>query len=291
MSLAAPSIRDPRLHKAWNWLWPLAKRYWFDAVILAAIGISIAVAIADQGKARRDAPQGPLWFDVLAAVACIVPLFARRRYPFVAPVATVVLLAGTSFIDGGLTSDDWMLFLSAIASAFLFGMLRERRQAFAGLAILVGVDAIVSHNGPNSAVGDFIWGLIVFSIAWTVGFGLSQKFREGEEAMERADRLERARAEEARLAVAEERARVARELHDIVGHGVSVMTVQAAGVRRLLRPHQEREREALMVVDRRSRHSRASSTWTSSSSKRARPASPSSCAWRASRSSCPPEST
>ena len=50
-------------------------------------------------------------------------------------------------------------------------------------------------------------------------------------------------------AVAEERRRIARELHDVVAHSVSVMTVQAGAVRRLLRPDQERERQALEVIE------------------------------------------
>ena len=116
---------------------------------------------------------------------------------------------------------------------------------------------------------------------------------------ERAERLEREREEQARAAVAEERARIARELHDVVGHSVSVMTVQASAVRRLLRPEQEREREALLIVEQTGREALAemrrlvgvlaaarrgagarpaakpSSTWTSSSTRCASPASPS----------------
>ena len=63
--------------------------------------------------------------------------------------------------------------------------------------------------------------------------------------------------ERARLAVADERTRIARELHDVVGHSVSVMTVQASAARRLLRPHQEKEREALLVVEQTGREALA----------------------------------
>lgn len=62
-------------------------------------------------------------------------------------------------------------------------------------------------------------------------------------------RLEADRDATARRAVAEERQRIARELHDVIAHSVSVMTVQAGAVRRLLRPDQERERTALESIE------------------------------------------
>jgi signal transduction histidine kinase len=69
------------------------------------------------------------------------------------------------------------------------------------------------------------------------------------ELEEQAARLEEDRAVAAERAVVEERQRIARELHDVVAHSVSVMTVQAGAVRRLLRPDQERERLALETVE------------------------------------------
>jgi signal transduction histidine kinase len=99
--------------------------------------------------------------------------------------------------------------------------------------------------------------LLLFAIVWLFAFGLGRKLEQARVAEERAARIERQRAEEARAAVAEERARIARELHDVVGHSVSVMTVQASGVRRLLKPEQEREREALLVVEQAGREALA----------------------------------
>ena len=117
--------------------------------------------------------------------------------------------------------------------------------------------AIVNNNDPKGGVGNFSSSSFLFTVAWAIGFGLGRKFHEAEEAKERLAQAERARAEQARLAVADERTRIARELHDVVGHSVSVMTVQASAARRLLKPHQEKEREALLVVEQTGREALA----------------------------------
>jgi signal transduction histidine kinase len=148
-------------------------------------------------------------------------------------------------------------FLVGCAALFLVGSLRDRAQAVAGFAVAEGVLVVVVHNDPRSGVGNFVVASIIFAIVWTIAFGVGRKSLEADEAKERAARAEREREERARAAVAEERARIARELHDVVGHSVSVMTVQASGVRRLLRPDQEREREALLVVERTGREALA----------------------------------
>jgi signal transduction histidine kinase len=123
--------------------------------------------------------------------------------------------------------------------------------------ILAAATAIVTRNDPDGALGDGIFTTLLFSVVWLAGFVFASKREEAREAAERATRLELEREERARAAVAEEQARIARELHDVVGHSVSVMTVQASAVRRLLRPDQEREREALLVVEQAGREALA----------------------------------
>jgi signal transduction histidine kinase len=233
----------------------LLRAYWFDALILAGAGVGIPEVVLTQDDLHG--PLGPLWFDVLVILGITLPLFARRRYPFGAPAASGVVFAASSFVDGRVIASGLVPFLAATSAFVLFGLIRDRTQAVAGLAVGTGVTAVVAHNDPQGGIGNFVFSTIAFTIAWVIGFGLGRKFHEAEEARERLARAERERAERARLAVAEERTRIARELHDVVGHSVSVMTVQASAARRLLRPHQEKEREALLVVEQTGREALA----------------------------------
>jgi signal transduction histidine kinase len=236
-------------------LWPLARRYWFDAVILTVLGIGLTGTVI--GRDHINGPEGPLWFDVLAIPAIALPLLARRRFPFGAPVAVGVAAALTSFVDRTVVPYDGVTFLVGCAALFLVGSLPDRSQSVAGFAVAEGVLAVVVHNYPRSGLGNFVVATIIFFIVWTIAFGVGRKSVEADEAKERAVRAEREREEQARTAVADERARIARELHDVVGHSVSVMTVQASGVRRLLRPDQQRERDALLIVERTGREALA----------------------------------
>jgi signal transduction histidine kinase len=235
--------------------WLLARRYWFDALVVVGIGVGIAIAVAWQDK--KNGPEGPLWFDVLASVLIVAPFLLRRRFPFAAPAAVAVIIGASSFVDHRLIPNSIVPLLAGIAANVLFAMLPERRQAVAGYALTVGVAAIVNNYDPEGSVASLLWVTVVFTIAWLVGWAFGGQSKEVAEARERARRAEREREERARLAVAEERARIARELHDVVGHSVSVMTVQASAVRRLLNPEQEREREALLIVEQTGREAMA----------------------------------
>jgi signal transduction histidine kinase len=231
------------------------RKYWFDALVLAGVGVGLAGVVAGQG--RTGGPTGPAWFDAIAIVAILSPLFLRRRFPFGAPVGVGVAVVLVTFVDPRLAPFAFVTFLAGCAAVFLMGSLQSRRQAVAGLVLAVGVEALVYYKDPKGNIGAFVATSLVFGIVWTIAFALGRKLQEANEARERAARAEREREERARAAVTEERARIARELHDVVGHSVSVMTVQASAVRRLLRPEQEKEREALLVVEQTGREALA----------------------------------
>ena len=236
-------------------LGPLTRRYWFDALLVVGLGLSVAVAVVDQGK--DTGPQGPMALDIVLAVGLVVPLFFRRRFPFAAPVAVGAVAVVASLAESSLPQADFIAPLAGCSAVFLLAQLPDWRQAVAGLPLAVGVEAIVVNNDPRGQFGQFVFVSLLFTIVWIAGFSLGRKFVEADEARERAARAELEREQRARDAVAEERARIARELHDVVGHSVSVMTVQASGVRRLLREDQEREREALLIVERTGREALA----------------------------------
>jgi signal transduction histidine kinase len=236
--------------------WPLISRFGFDAFVLLGM-LEASLELAFGREHNKEAPTGSLWVLIPLTVVLFLPLFARRRYPFGAPAALFIYAAAISFFEGRLVTFPFAIFLGVLTCSFLFGMLPERRQAVSGLGIGIGAAAIVTHNHPTQGAGDFVFIGVLFTIVWLAGNALGAKLSQYKQAEERAERLEREREERARAAVAEERARIARELHDVVGHSVSVMTVQASGVRRLLRPDQEREREALLIVEQTGREALA----------------------------------
>jgi signal transduction histidine kinase len=237
-------------------VWPLIRRYGFDALVLLA-ALEVALELAYGRENNDHAPAGSLWLLIPLSILALAPLLARKRFPFAAPAAVYLYCAAISFFEGSLVTFPFGIFLAVLTSAFLMGMLPDRSQSTSGLAIGIGAAAIVVHNDPHQGWSDFFFIALLFTIVWLAGNALGAKLTQYRQAEERAARLEREREERSRAAVAEERARIARELHDVVGHSVSVMTVQASGVRRLLRPEQEREREALLIVEQTGREALA----------------------------------
>ena len=226
----------------------MAREYWFELLIafLAIVGMLELVV----GRDSPGAPPTSLWFAIPTVAVLVLPLFARRRFPFAAPAAYWVLVAVISFGDGVLLAFIGSLGLVGLASAFLLGNLRDPLKAGAGLAIvLVGIVILVYNIPGPLPVGDYVFIPLRFVVAWVAGYALRERAEQAEAAEERAVHAERERESAARVAVAEERSRIARELHDIVAHAVSVMVLQVGAVRHKLSDAMAEDRDALRGVE------------------------------------------
>src|SRR5919106_1450120 len=240
----------------------VARDSWFELLIaVLAIAGMLELVI---GRDLPGAPTTPLWFSIAAVAVLVLPLFARRRFPFAAPTAYWLIAVALTFVDGRLIPFIGSLVVVGLATAFLLGNLRDDRQAGVGLAIVLGGIAVVVANipGPQPA-SVLIFVPLRFVVAWVAGYALRERSLQAESAEVRATLAERERAAAemratlaerereaaARVAAAEERARIARELHDIVAHAMSVMVLQVGAVRHQLPQTLEEDRDALGRVE------------------------------------------
>jgi signal transduction histidine kinase len=226
----------------------VAREYWFELLIaLMAIAGMLELVI---GRDSPGAPSTTLWFTVPAVGVLVAPLFLRRRFPFAGPAGYFVLAAALSYIDPLLVPFIGSLGVVGLAAAFMLGYLRNSLQAVLGLVLILGSLVIIVYKIPGAqTVGDFIFVPLRFAVALVAGYAVRVRSEQAEAAEVRADRAERDREAAARIAVAEERARIARELHDIVAHAVSVMVLQVGAVRHKLPDTVADGRDALRSVE------------------------------------------
>ena len=225
----------------------LARTYGVD-VLIAILALEAIVEVA-LTHGEPDAASVTLWFAIPALGVMVLPLFARRRFPFVAPAAYWLLAVGLSFVDGQLVSSPTSVFVLGMAASFLLGSLRDPLKARIGLVIVFGGAAVVVYNVPERSAAEQLFIPLVFGVSWLAGFAVRGQAEHAEEAEERAAVAEREREAAARIAVAEERARIARELHDIVAHSVSVMVLQVGAVRHKLPDALADDKDALRGVE------------------------------------------
>jgi signal transduction histidine kinase len=223
------------------------RRYWFD-VLIAALA-TVAMLEVALGRGSPGAPQTTLWFCLPAIAILVVPVFARRWFPFAGPAAYWLVAVGISFVEPRLIPYADALFPIGMADAFLLGNLRDIRRAGLGLAIVVGAAATLVYNIPGHSVDELVFVPLEFAISWVAGVAVRSRAEQAEAAELRASQAEEERDVAARIAVAEERARIARELHDIVAHAVSVMVLQVGAVRHKLPAVLSEDRQALTGVE------------------------------------------
>jgi signal transduction histidine kinase len=220
----------------------MTRRSWaFDAAI-AVVVAALGVLEAFWGL-NATHQQGPHWAEALVYVVTGLLLVLRR----VRPLGCLALIVVVSLVEFGVfgSPEGLGVMLPAAVAAYAVGRWEERRRAWWGLvlvavlwAVWAGFDPV--DTGPTAPLS-IVW-LSPWVIAWLLG-ALVRTTRQATEQRRVA------REQRASRAVAEERNRIARELHDVIGHSVSVMTVQVSAVRRRLTVDQAAEREALESVE------------------------------------------
>jgi signal transduction histidine kinase len=225
----------------------LARRYWFD--LLVALLAIVAMLDVVLGRGSSGAPTTTLWFCLPALAILVLLVFARRWFPFAGPAAYWLLAAGISFVDPLLIPYPESLFLIGLAVAFLLGNLRDVRRAGFGLAIVVGAAATLVYNIPGHSVDQLVFIPVDFAVSWVAGVAVRARGEQAEVAQTRATQAERGGEENARRAVFEERVRIARELHDVVAHHVSMMGVQAGAARVVIDSDRVKAKESLTAIE------------------------------------------
>lgn len=213
------------------------------AALLVAVGLAeVWVPFTSvQGEGPR-----PLT-SVVVVVACAA-LSMRRVAPL--PTALVVLgLWPVVFAVQPVLVLFWGQFVPMVVAVFSVARHGRRRDgtygALAGAATLLFMDLRVD---VLQTPGEIVFHWLVFAIAWSVGRGLYVAEKRAAESLRRAVEAEVASAERTMAALVEERTRIARELHDVVAHSVSVMVVQAGAAEQVVRDDPERVRAALDTI-------------------------------------------
>jgi len=191
------------------------------------------------------------YWEIPATLGVTVPVVFRRAHPVAAfAVATVAGAAQVALgVRLGLTDVAIVVLLYTLAAY------APRRASLAGLAVCLVGSAVAIVTWRPTAISFFNWllvGAVLFGgsslTAWILGDSVRYRRAYYAGLEERAAQLERERDAQAQIAAAAERARIARELHDVIAHNVSVMVVQADGAAYAMGADPRRAREALAAI-------------------------------------------
>src|SRR4051794_10120914 len=189
------------------------------------------------GAVRHD-PQGPGW----VAIAAILPLLARRRYP----LATLMVILGITVLSLHGESPGTDILRVSFYACVIAGYTAAAYSPYRMLALVaLPVAALLYSSFHDLAVPIVPVSSVPFLVLLPIGLAVNgmRTWRQ------RADRLRQERADALREAARQERARIARELHDVVTHNVSMMVIQAGAARKVLDKAPEAARDALLSVE------------------------------------------
>jgi signal transduction histidine kinase len=215
------------------------------AVVFAIVGIATAF-----GQDIRDGFREPGALLVVTALVTCAPIAIRRRVPLVALLISSVGI----FVHMIVGWPEGSLPYAVLFLTFTVGAWCTLRKAVAGLAVVCTTIVVIGLSGyPGlDAVGAFDV-LAQFTAGWAIGVALRNRRAASEARVREADKRAEAERQSAARVLAEERLRIAQELHDVVAHSMSVIAVQAGVGAHVLHERPEQARAALDAISATSR--------------------------------------
>jgi signal transduction histidine kinase len=213
--------------------------YVLDTALALALAVPTVVGLV--GDQQLEAPR---WLIGPLAALTALPLAGRRYRPLAVFAVTVVawlaiLLAGVDTFAPGV-----------LVATYTLAAHCERRVALrAGIVALLVLAPANAFSSGRLQVDAAIPAVVALAAAWLLGDNMRTRRAYYRELEEKAERLEREREANERRAAAEEQARIARELHDVIAHNVGVMVLQAVGAREVFDADPARAREALAAIE------------------------------------------
>jgi signal transduction histidine kinase len=216
------------------------------AVVAAGAGVATLATVLPFDPGSPEA-----WAAYLLVLAHTLPIAVRRRWPLA--VLAWGLATGVAFAALGLNLVS--LTFAVLVYLYTVAAHRPRVDSLAGLAATEALLVLVWLARPG-AIGDggtLVLDGLIMAAGWWLGNGARRRQEAVAAARQRAAELEEAREELARRAVTEERLRIARELHDVVAHSMSIIAVQSGVGVHVLDSQPEEARKALAAVEATSR--------------------------------------
>ena len=191
----------------------------------------------------------PRWLVSVVLAVALVPLAWRRRAPLAVLVINVVVV--TVFTVGFGEWGSFQLFAAILLALFSVAAYADARRAALGAAIAVAlvVPEMIAKLTAGDSLSELPGPFVALAAVWLGGRGIARRRAEAERLSDLAVELEQRNEADARAAVGAERARIARELHDVVAHAVSVIVVQAQAAGRVLEGEHASARESLHAIE------------------------------------------
>ncbi len=224
--------------------WATIREPVLDTTVAALLWAGMAVDLATRPLTEGQSPTTPVAYVVTGLIAA--PVAIHRRYPVIAMLASTAAMVGYSL--GRFTAFPGY---TTFVLVFLVALHAGRRRALvvylggvAGLSV-----SLLAQPPAVATASSWISTVLTVTVAWLAGENLRSRRARRRDELEEAHRQVAQKADEARRAITAERLRIARDLHDVVAHSMSVIAVQAGVAHHVIEERPEIARDALGSIE------------------------------------------